>query len=142
MLLQENTVVAGKYRLVKMVGRGGMGSVWQAQQTGLNAPCAIKFIEGELANVAEAHARFQREAEAAAKLRGNKHVVQIYDHGVWEGMPYIAMELLDGHDLGKEISLAPDHRLSPTEVVRIMKQVCKVLGKAHSSWVVHRDMKP
>ncbi len=140
MQLTENMVVADRYRLSRMIGRGGMGSVWQAQHLGLDAPCAIKFIEGELANVAEAHARFEREAKAAAALR-SPHVVQIFDHGVWQGMPYIAMELLDGQDLGKRLA-SQGGRLSPSEVNTIIQQVCKALTKAHSTGVVHRDLKP
>src|SRR5262245_33131494 len=102
MMLQENTVVADRFRLIRMIGRGGMGSVWHAFDTRLDIACAVKFIEGELANVAEAHARFEREAKAAAALR-SPHVVEIKDHGVWHGTPYIAMELLDGEDLGKAL---------------------------------------
>ena len=141
MQLQENMVVADRYRLARMIGRGGMGSVWQAQHLGLDVACAIKFIEGELANVAEAHDRFKREANAAAKLR-SPHVVQIMDHGVWQGMPYIAMELLDGHDLGKEIANAENGRLAPTVVNKVMQEVCRALSKAHAAGIVHRDLKP
>jgi serine/threonine protein kinase len=101
--LQENMVVADRFRLVRMIGRGGMGSVWSAMHLGLDTPCAVKFIEGELANVAEAHSRFEREAKAAAQLR-SPNVVQIFDHGVWQGRPYIAMELLEGEDLGKRLT--------------------------------------
>src|SRR5512142_354617 len=100
LLFQADTVVADRFRLVQMIGRGGMGSVWEAKHLGLDTPCALKFIEGELANLAEAHGRFEREAKAAAQLR-SQHIVQVFDHGVWQGTPYIAMELLKGQDLGK-----------------------------------------
>src|SRR5580704_6937469 len=100
--LAENAVIAGRFRLSRMIGRGGMGSVWQAQHLGLDIPCAVKFIEGEIAQMAEAQARFEREAKAAAQLR-SPHVVQLLDHGVCEGTPYIAMELLDGEDVGKRV---------------------------------------
>ncbi|MEA2746777.1 MAG: eukaryotic-like serine/threonine-protein kinase [Myxococcales bacterium] len=138
--LQENMVVADRFRLVKMIGRGGMGSVWQAMHLGLDTPCAVKFIEGELANVAEAHQRFEREAKAAAQLR-SPNVVQIFDHGVWEGRPYIAMELLEGQDLGKKLA---QHGgiLSPSEVNFVIQQVCRALTRAHQAGVVHRDLKP
>src|SRR5690606_10628420 len=98
------------------------------------------FIEGEIANFAEAHARFEREAKAAAQLR-SPHVVQILDHGVWQGRPYIAMELLDGEDLGKTLAKAGG-RLPPAQVNAIVQQVCRALTKAHQAGIVHRDLKP
>jgi serine/threonine-protein kinase len=140
MELQENLVVADRFRLVRMIGRGGMGSVWQAVHIALDQPCAVKFIEGELANVAEAHARFEREAKAAAQLR-SPHVVQILDHGVWQGRPYIAMELLDGEDLAKALAKAGG-KLPPAQVNAIVQQVCRALTKAHQVGIVHRDLKP
>jgi serine/threonine-protein kinase len=123
-----------------MIGRGGMGSVWQAMHIALDQPCAVKFIEGELANVAEAHARFEREAKAAAQLR-SPHVVQIIDHGVWQGSPYIAMELLEGEDLGKALGKSGG-RLNPPQVNVIIQQVCRALTRAHQAGIVHRDLKP
>jgi serine/threonine protein kinase len=143
MLLSENMVVAERFKLSKMIGRGGMGSVWQATDLRLSTTCALKFIEGEMANMAEAHSRFQREAQAAAQLR-SPHVVQIFDHGVWQGHPYIAMELLDGEDLGKRIAKqeANGGRLSTGVVNAVVQQVCRALSKAHAAGVVHRDLKP
>jgi serine/threonine protein kinase len=138
--LQENMVVADRFRLVRMIGRGGMGSVWQAMHLGLDTPCAVKFIEGELANVAEAHARFEREAKAAAQLR-SPNVVQIFDHGVWQGRPYIAMELLEGEDLGKRLAKSGG-RIGAPDVNFVVQQVCRALSRAHQAGVVHRDLKP
>ncbi len=103
MQLSENTVVADRFKLSRMIGRGGMGSVRQATDLRLSTLCAVQSIEGEMANMAAAHSRFQREAQAAAQLRSH-HVVQIFDHGVWQGHPYIAMEPLGGEDLGKRIA--------------------------------------
>src|SRR5579859_3548152 len=139
MQLAEGMVVAGRFRLGQMLGRGGMGSVWRAVHLGLDVPCAVKFIEGDLASLPEAQARFEREAKAAAQLR-SPHVVQILDHGVWDGTPYIAMELLDGEDLGKRI--ARMGRLGPQETHGIVSQVCRALSKAHAAGIVHRDLKP
>jgi serine/threonine protein kinase len=116
-----------------------MGTVWHATDLRLDIPCAVKFIEGDYASMPEAQARFEREAKAAAHLR-SPHVVQILDHGVWQGTPYIAMELLDGEDLGKRlISIG---RMSPRECCTIMTQVSRALTKAHGAGVVHRDLKP
>jgi len=137
--LAENAVVAERFRLNKLLGRGGMGSVWLAMDLSLDVPCAIKFIEGEFAALPEAQARFEREAKAAASLR-SPHVVQIYQHGISEGRPFIAMELLEGEDLGKR--LGAQGKLAPPDLVRIMDQVCRALTKAHALGIVHRDLKP
>ena len=137
--LAANVVIAERFQLNRQLGRGGMGSVWHATHLGLEIPCAVKFIEGENASLPEAQARFEREAKAAAALR-SPHVVQILDHGVWQGTPYIAMELLDGEELGKR--LVRLGRLPPPEAVKIVAQVCRALTKAHSVGIVHRDLKP
>ena len=98
----EAAVLAGKYRLVHQLGRGGMGSVWFAQHLTLHSPVAIKLIDPLIASHPEALARFMREARAAAALR-SPHVVQILDHGVDNGTPYIAMELLEGESLAARL---------------------------------------
>jgi serine/threonine-protein kinase len=138
--LAENMVVADRFRLVRMIGRGGMGSVWEAADLRLSTTCAVKFIEGELARLSEAHSRFQREAQAAAQLR-SPNVVQIFDHGVWEGHPYIAMELLDGEDLGKRLA-GSGGQLEPADVNFVVQHVCRALTRAHQAGFVHRDLKP
>jgi serine/threonine-protein kinase len=137
--LAQNVIVAGRFRLNHQIGRGGMGSVWHATHLGLDIPCAVKFIEGEYAPMAEAQTRFEREAKAAATLR-SPNVVQILDHGVWDGTPYIAMELLEGEDLGKRLQKLG--RLTPRDTHAIVLQVCRALSKAHSNGIVHRDLKP
>ncbi|HEY6459690.1 MAG TPA: protein kinase [Polyangiaceae bacterium] len=139
MILTPNTVVANRFRLNRVIGRGGMGSVWHATHLGLDIPCAVKFIEGTYAEVPEAQARFEREAKSAAQLR-SPHVVQILDHGVWEGTPYLAMELLDGEDLGQRLKRV--HHLHPKDVCVIIAQVTRALIKAHALGIVHRDLKP
>ncbi|HEY3822084.1 MAG TPA: protein kinase [Polyangiaceae bacterium] len=137
--LAANLVIAERFRLNHQLGRGGMGSVWHATHLGLDIPCAVKFIEGSHATLPEAHARFEREAKAAALLR-SPHVVQVLDHGVFEGTPYIAMELLEGEDLGKRLQRV--RRLAPAELLKVVAQVCRALTKAHSVGIVHRDLKP
>ncbi len=137
--LVENSIVAGRFRLNRMIGRGGMGSVWHATHLGLDIPCAVKFMEGESSQSPEAQARFEREAKSAAQLR-SPHVVQILDHGVSDGTPYIAMELLDGEDLGKRLQRLGV--LHPRDLSVIVTQVCRALTKAHAMGIVHRDLKP
>lgn len=137
--LVANAVIAGRFRLNHPIGRGGMGSVWHATHLGLEVPCAVKFIEPQYASRVDAQSRFEREAKAAAMLR-SRNVVQILDHGVCDGTPYIAMELLDGEDLAQRLGRTPT--LPPREIHSIVSQVCRALTKAHALGIVHRDLKP
>src|SRR5258708_16426308 len=139
MQLAPNVVIAERFKLTRLLGQGGMGSVWLATHLGLDIPCAVKFIAGAVAPIGEAQARFEREAKAAASLR-SPHVVQILDHGIFEGTPYIAMELLDGEEFGKRLHRVG--RMSPHEVVKIITEVGRALTKAHAIGIVHRDLKP
>ncbi|MGH7434591.1 MAG: serine/threonine-protein kinase [Polyangiaceae bacterium] len=139
MQLAPDVVIAERFKLQRLLGQGGMGSVWLATHLGLDIPCAVKFIEGEFAQMAEAQARFEREAKAAASLR-SPHVVQILDHGIFEGTPYIAMELLDGEEWGKRLHRVG--RMPPAEVIKIVSEVGRALTKAHAVGIVHRDLKP
>src|SRR5690606_23867706 len=96
-------LIAGKYRLTRLLGRGGMGAGWEGVHSTLGTRVACKFIEAEYADSAEARSRFENEARAAAALR-SKHVVEVYDHGVTEdGRPYIVMEYLTGEPLDKRL---------------------------------------
>jgi eukaryotic-like serine/threonine-protein kinase len=130
MELGPGMLVGNKVRLKRLLGKGGMGSVWVADHLGLQTEVAVKFISAEVAEHGEAVARFQREASAAAQLR-SPHVVQMLDHGLTvEGVPFIVMELLEGEDLGKRIERLGG--LPVPEVVSVIGQLCKALGKAHS----------
>jgi serine/threonine protein kinase len=133
-------LVAEHLRLVRKLGEGGLGSVWVADHLNLETQVAVKFVHLELVGHAEAHARFQREATSAAKIN-SPHVVRVLDHGLTQaGIPYIAMELLAGEDLGTIIrERAP---LQPGFVRVLVTQACKGLGKAHALGIVHRDIKP
>ncbi|MDB4937657.1 MAG: hypothetical protein JWP87_4629 [Labilithrix sp.] len=133
------TTLAGKYRLEKMIGTGGMGSVWLGVHLSLGVNVAIKFMNKLLAETA-AYASFEREARAAAQLR-NEHIVRIYDHGIdQEGLPYLVMEYLSGESLAARI----DDRgpLPADDVVAIVEQVARALTEAHAHGIVHRDIKP
>jgi serine/threonine-protein kinase len=133
-------LVAGKYRLSQLIGRGGMGSVWEGTHSTLGTRVAVKFIDSEYADSAEARSRFENEARAAAKLR-SKHVVEVYDHGVSEdGRPYIVMEFLRGEPLDKRLERLG--RLPAKDTARIVMQVCRALSRAHAIGIVHRDLKP
>jgi eukaryotic-like serine/threonine-protein kinase len=127
-------------RLVRCLGAGGMGSVWVADHLALRTQVVVKFMAAELAASADAIERFGREAAAAAQVK-SPHVVQMLDHGVTpDGVPFIAMELLEGRDLSKH--LIERGRLSLAETADIVGQVAKALGRAHERGIVHRDIKP
>lgn len=133
-------LVAGKYRLVRLLGRGGMGSVWEGVHASLGTRVAVKFIEREYADNEEARKRFDNEARAAARLE-SRHVVHVFDHGVTDdGKPYIVMEFLTGEPL--DARLARVGRLSIGETSRLLGQVCRALARAHEAGIVHRDLKP
>jgi serine/threonine-protein kinase len=135
----RGTIIAGRYRLMDQLGQGGMGSVWKAEHMTLRSEIAVKLIDPEISGKAEMLERFQREAQAAAALR-SPHVVQILDYGVDAGVPYIAMELLDGETLADRLRSVG--RLSPLETVRVVTHVARALSKAHEAGIVHRDLKP
>ncbi len=133
------TLVAERFRLVRPLSKGGMGAVWLAEHTGLDVPCAIKFIQAEAKDSAEVRQRFEREAKLSAQLR-SPHVVHVLDHGVWEETPYIAMEFLEGEDLEDRIERVG--RLGAAETASIAAQVARALTRAHAAGLVHRDLKP
>jgi serine/threonine protein kinase len=136
---RPDEVLAGKYRLVRLLGKGGMGHVWLADHLTLSCPVAIKIIDPAIASDPDFRARFLREARAAAAIR-SPHVVQILDHGVEDGSPYIVMELLEGESLAQRLWRA--QRLSPLETARILNQVGRATTRAHEAGVIHRDLKP
>ncbi|WP_437799004.1 serine/threonine-protein kinase [Sorangium sp. So ce693] len=136
----EGQRIAGKYRLARLLGRGGMGSVWLAEHLSLRTPVAIKLIDVEAAKNATARARFDREAQIAARIR-SAHVVKVLDHGLTDdGLPYIAMECLAGESLRDRLSAR--RRLTPAETAKIVSHICRALSRAHEVGLVHRDIKP
>jgi eukaryotic-like serine/threonine-protein kinase len=133
-------LVAGKYQVLGLIGRGGMGSVWEGRHNSLGTRVAIKFIDPEYADSKEACARFVTEARAAATIQ-SKHAIQIFDHGVTdEGRPYMVMELLVGEPLDKRIDRLGSLPLK--ETARIIGHVCRALQRAHDAGIIHRDLKP
>ncbi|WP_232379484.1 serine/threonine-protein kinase [Polyangium fumosum] len=129
-------VIAGKVRLDKLLGKGGMGSVWVGTHLDLDIPVAVKFMTG---SADAALSRFQREARAAAQIRSS-NVVKIHDYGIDQGLPYIVMELLEGEDLAARIRRAG--RLSLVDAEKILIPVARGLERAHEAKLVHRDLKP
>ena len=134
------STVAGKYRVDRMIGRGGMGAVFQAANLAIGKRVALKFLDHEAARNREACQRFQREAETAS-MAESAHIVQIFDSGVTDsGLPFLVMELLTGEDL--RARLEREGRLSVPAALRIVSQVLRALVRAHEAGVVHRDLKP
>ncbi len=134
-----NALVKERFRLVREIGRGGMGAVWEALDLQLDAPCALKFILDQESRPPEVRARFLREARAVAKLR-HPRAVSIWSVDEWEGALFIAMELLSGETLFAR--LARERCLSARETARIVEQLASVLSAAHLLGIVHRDLKP
>jgi serine/threonine-protein kinase len=133
-------LVAGKYELLRLIGRGGMGSVWEGRHATLATRVAIKFVDPEYVDSPDARARFVTEARAAATIR-SKYAIQIYDHGVADdGRPYMVMELLAGEPLDRRLERLG--RLSLRETARWLGQVCRALQRAHDAGIIHRDLKP
>ena len=132
-------VLAGRYRLERQLGKGGMGSVWLAEHLALRSWVAVKLMDPAIAATPEGAERFRREAQAAASLR-SAHVVQVLDYGVHETTPYLVMELMQGESLAG--CLERERRLTPERTVSIISQVARALGRAHSAGIVHRDLKP
>ena len=134
--IKGGTVLDDRYRLDAKIGEGGMGSVWRGHHLELDAPIAIKLV---LAGKSDrAMARFKREAQAAAKLRG-QNVVQVFDHGVHAGTPYIVMELLEGESLKDRLERG---KPSAAQFLAIFGQMARAVDRAHETGIIHRDLKP
>ncbi|MES1186109.1 MAG: protein kinase [Myxococcales bacterium] len=138
--LLVGSTVAGKYHIDRLIGRGGMGAVFQATNAAIGKRVALKFLGALTSRDSDAATRFQREAEAAS-LAESPHIVQIFDSGRSEqGLPFLVMELLSGEDL--RARLQREGKLDPETTVRLGVQILKALRQAHAAGIVHRDLKP
>ena len=137
--MEPGQQITANLRLQRLLGQGGMGSVWVADHAGLGTQVAVKVMSRAVAGDPELVARFRREAAAAAQLK-SPHVAQVFDHGISsDETPYIVMELLEGEDLGKRVER---EGALPLEVVsEVVTQVAKALQRAHQLGIVHRDIK-
>jgi hypothetical protein len=134
------SVLGGAYRVTRLVGRGGMGAVYEAAHERLGRRVAVKVMAHHLVLDPEALARFHREVRITARL-AHPHIVQVSDFGTAPaGEPYLVMEYLDGEDL--EQRLRRVRRLSLASTVHVVGQVASALGATHAKGIVHRDLKP
>lgn len=128
----------GRYQLIELLGRGGMGEVWKAFDTATQRVVAVKVLPPQLAADPVFEQRFRREAFAAASLN-NPHVVPIHNFGEIEGRLYVDMRLIEGEDLEHVLARGP---LEPPRAVKIIEQIASALNAAHRVGLVHRDVKP
>src|SRR5215472_15491547 len=134
------TVLLGKYRVTREIGRGGMAAVYEAEQIALGKRVALKILNAELSGSNIVTERFFREAKAASSVK-SPYIVDIYDSGHLEDRrPYIAMELLEGETLYDRMTRI--RLIDPATTVRIITQCAKGLARAHAAHIVHRDLKP
>jgi len=138
----EGAVVAQRYRILKEIGRGGMGVVYRVEHIHTGQEHALKILNVPSGLSAELVERFKREARAPARIK-SEHVVTVTDADVMPergGTPFLVMELLDGTDL--ERVLDERQRMTSREVIDVFEQIARVLDKAHALGIVHRDLKP
>ena len=137
--LEAGTVLAGRYEILELLGRGGMGAVYKAQDAELNRVVALKLIRPELAKNPEILQRFKQELILARQIT-HKNVIRIFDLGQSEGIKFITMDFVEGQDLRRLLLEAG--KFPPEQAARIMLQICRALEAAHSEGVIHRDLKP
>jgi tetratricopeptide (TPR) repeat protein/predicted Ser/Thr protein kinase len=132
-------VLGGRYEILQLLGEGGMGAVYKAQDRELDRPVALKLIRPELASNPSILARFKQELLLSRQVT-HKNVIRIFDLGDADGVKFITMEFVEGRDLRALIQ--EKKKFSPEESVEIMQQVCQALEAAHNVGVIHRDLKP
>lgn len=140
MALQPDDILDNKYQILRLLGEGGMGAVYEGLNTRIRRRVAIKILHGSVASNQEAVQRFEREAQAAGRI-GSKHIVEVIDLGDLPGGDrYMVMEYLDGTDLTGRIRALG--KMSPKELYPIAVQILEGLIAAHEAGIIHRDLKP
>jgi len=140
MSLEAGQIIESKYRIVRLLGEGGMGAVYEGENVRIHRRVAIKILHPAAAANVDAVQRFEREAQAAGRI-GSDHIVEVIDLGnLPEGDRFMVMEFLDGENLSQRIQARG--RLSPQEAASVMIQLLEGLGAAHGAGIIHRDLKP
>ena len=140
MPIEPGQVFGGKYRIVRLLGEGGMGAVYEGENARIHRKVAIKVLHPTVASNADVVKRFEREAQAAGRI-GSKHIVEVLDLGeLDDGTRYMVLEFLDGLTLADRIH--QHGRLSPEQATPILHQLLEGLGAAHQAGIIHRDLKP
>src|SRR5262249_11262326 len=138
--LEPGSLIDGKYRVVRLIGTGGMGAVYEAVNAKIRRRVAIKVLSGPLAASQDVVARFEREAEAAGRI-GNDHILEVIDIGALpDGTRYMVMEYLEGETLLSRIQRYV--RMSAKQIAPLARQFLSALAAAHGAGIIHRDLKP
>ncbi len=132
-------LIDGRYRVKQLIGRGGMGSVFEVEHIHMQKRLAMKLLHEDMVGRKQLISRFTREARAVSRL-SNDHTVRVYDFGRHKALFFLVMEFLDGEDL--EVILSREGALDWPRSLRILDQVCESLAEAHSAGIIHRDLKP
>src|SRR5258705_6889825 len=131
-------LVAGRYQIERLLGSGGMATVWRGRDLRLDRPVAVKELSSEGLRQPKALQRFEREAQAVGRL-SHPNIVSVFDFGTQDGESYLVMELAEGPTVA---SLLADGPLPVVDALAIAAQVCDGLTAAHAAGIVHRDIKP
>src|SRR6266436_4770454 len=137
--VEKGRVLAGRYEILQLLGRGGMGAVYKARDTELDRIVALKLIRPELARNPEILRRFKQELILARQVT-HKNVIRIFDLGQSDGIKFITMDFVEGRDL--RALLVERGKFPGEEASRLMLQICRALEAAHAEGVIHRDLKP
>src|SRR5262245_1525400 len=131
----------GHYRIISLVGKGGMGEVYRAEDTRLRREVAIKVLPADFGEDADRLRRFEQEARAASALN-HPNIITIHEMGEAEGARYIVTEYVAGETLRQRLTRSPQQKMEPKEAVEVIVQIAAALSAAHEAGITHRDIKP